>query len=283
MSQNAALGEIGGPLPKTTPTVYGLPSLPISGDAVSPALSKKPLPFILIGGIAGLLLAIGPLAGWRLFHRNVQSTPIQIVRARPVQPPAPVAEVALPAAELVDPPSPVPALSDVKPQAPAPARKPRRMKAATAANPAPPAPAADPKTAQLVSLQSLALGTHAVEMVPDLCPSIFMDAYHRSMRRSLPAGHPQPNLLEATDMIAGDAYTSQLVEPGGRLDRLLQNGSSDEQVIDDFYLAALARPPQPEEKQALLSYTQRHQANRKAALANIEWAVISSREFAYNH
>jgi hypothetical protein len=157
MSQNAALGEIGGPLPKTTPTVYGLPSLPISGDAVSPALSKKPLPFILIGGIAGLLLAIGPLAGWRLFHRNVQSTPIQIVRARPVQPPAPVAEVALPAAELVDPPSPVPALSDVKPQAPAPARKPRRMKAATAANPAPPAPAADPKTAQLVSLQSLAL------------------------------------------------------------------------------------------------------------------------------
>src|SRR5579862_1079052 len=126
------------------------------------------------------------------------------------------------------------------------------------------------------------VGTHAVEMVPDLCPSIFMDAYHRSMRRSLPTGHPQPNLLEATDMIAGDAYTTQLVEPGGRLDRLLKNGSSDEQVIDDFYLAALARPPQPEEKQALLSYMQRHQANRKEALANIEWAVISSREFAYN-
>jgi hypothetical protein len=127
------------------------------------------------------------------------------------------------------------------------------------------------------------IGTHAVEMVPDMCPSIFMDAYHRSMRRSLPAGHPQPNLLEATDMIAGDAYTTKLVEPGGRLDRLLKNGSSDEQVIDDFYLAALARPPQPEEKQSLLSYIQRHQANRKEALANIEWAVISSREFAYNH
>ena len=127
------------------------------------------------------------------------------------------------------------------------------------------------------------VGTHAVEMVPDLCPSVFMDAYHRSMRRSLPAGHPQPNLLEATDMIAGDAYTTKLVEPGGRLDRLLKKGASDEQVIDDFYLAALARPPQPEEKQALLSYMQRRQANRKEALANIEWAVISSREFAYNH
>jgi hypothetical protein len=127
------------------------------------------------------------------------------------------------------------------------------------------------------------VGTHAVEMVPDLCPSVFMDAYHRSMRRSLPAGHLQPNLLEATDLIAGSAYTTKLVEPGGRLDLLLKNGASDAQVIDDFYLAALARPPQPEEKEALLSYMQRRQANRQDALANIEWAVINSREFAYNH
>jgi hypothetical protein len=127
------------------------------------------------------------------------------------------------------------------------------------------------------------IGTHAVEMVPDLCPSIFMDAYHRSMRRSLPAGHAQPNLLEATDMIAGNAYTTKLIEPNGRLDQLLKKGASDEQVIDDFYLAALARTPQPDEKEALLNYMQRRQANRKEALANIEWAVISSREFAYNH
>ena len=126
-------------------------------------------------------------------------------------------------------------------------------------------------------------GTHAVETIPDLCPSVFMDAYHRSMRRSLPAGHPRPNLLEATDMIAGSAYTTKLIESGGRLDLLLKKGASDEQVIDDFYLAALARTPQTEEKEALSSYMQQRQANRKGALANIEWALISSREFAYNH
>jgi hypothetical protein len=126
-------------------------------------------------------------------------------------------------------------------------------------------------------------GTHAVETIPDLCPSVFMDAFHRSMRRSLPAGHPQPNLLEATDMIAGSAYTTKLVEEGGRLDLLLKKDASDEQVIDEFYLAALARAPQTEEKEALLSYLHPRRANRKEALANIEWALISSREFAYNH
>jgi hypothetical protein len=126
-------------------------------------------------------------------------------------------------------------------------------------------------------------GTRAVQMMPELCPSIFMDAYGRSMRKALPTGHPQPNLLEAMDMIAGSAYTSMITEAGGRLDLLLKSGASDEQIIDEFYLAAVARPPLPEEKAALLNFLRQRTSHREEALANLEWAIISSREFAYNH
>src|SRR5205814_5174713 len=44
-------------------------------------------------------------------------------------------------------------------------------------------------------------GARAMQMSPDLCSSNFMDAYGRSMRRSLPADRPQPNLLEALAML----------------------------------------------------------------------------------
>ena len=157
MSRNAALSEIAGVPPEATPTVYAPPSLPVSGDVVSPARSKKPLPFILLGGIAGLLLAISTLAGWYLFHRKAQGAPVSNVPAQPVQPPAPLVEIAAPTLEAVDTPAPAPEQPEVRSKAPAPAKKPHRVKAVTAANPAPAVPAADPKTAELVRLQNLAL------------------------------------------------------------------------------------------------------------------------------
>ena len=46
-------------------------------------------------------------------------------------------------------------------------------------------------------------GSLAVDMIPDVCPSQFMDAFGRSMRKSPPAGHPEPNLLQALHMWAG--------------------------------------------------------------------------------
>jgi hypothetical protein len=126
-------------------------------------------------------------------------------------------------------------------------------------------------------------GMKAVQTMPDICPSIFMDAFGRSSRKALPVGHPTPNLLEAMDMIAGTTYTSQLVQPGGRLDSMLKSGASDSEIIDEFYIAALAREPRPEERASLLSFLNQRSSHRKQALADLEWALISSREFAYNH
>jgi hypothetical protein len=127
------------------------------------------------------------------------------------------------------------------------------------------------------------LGTRAMQMIPDLCPSQFMDAFGRSMRNALPVGPPQPNLLEALDMLAGPAYTSKISQEGGRLDRLLKQGASDEQIMEEFYLAALTRMPTPREKAELLKFLAQWSARRQETLAGLVWAIVSSREFAYNH
>src|SRR5262249_29619785 len=81
------------------------------------------------------------------------------------------------------------------------------------------------------------LGARAMQMMPGLCPSRFMDAFGRSMRNAIPAGAPRVNLLQALHMHAGPTYNSKISQEGGRLDQLMKNDAPDEQVIEEFYLA----------------------------------------------
>jgi hypothetical protein len=127
------------------------------------------------------------------------------------------------------------------------------------------------------------LGTRAMQTIADICPSQFMDDFGRSMRKALPTGPPQPNLLEALHMMTGPAYNAKISREGSRLSGLLKNGASDEQVLDEFYLAALTRFPTPAEKSELLSFLAQRSTRQQETSAGLVWAIINSREFAYNH
>ena len=66
------------------------------------------------------------------------------------------------------------------------------------------------------------------------------------------------------------------------MDRWLQQGTSDAQIIEELYLAGFARFPTPAETTELtklIAQTPR----REQALRDLLWAVVSSREFAENH
>ncbi len=84
-------------------------------------------------------------------------------------------------------------------------------------------------------------------------------------------------------MFAGPAYTSKISEQGGRLDQLLKNGATNDEILDEFYLAALARFPTAREKEKLLDFLNQRSALRRQTLERLVWAIMNSREFAYNH
>ena len=127
------------------------------------------------------------------------------------------------------------------------------------------------------------VGTRAMQTIADICPSQFMDDFGRSTRRALPAGTPQPSLLEALHMMAGPAYNVKISSEGGRLSGLLKKGASDEEILDEFYVAALMRLPTKEEKSELLRFLAQRSSRREETLAGLVWAILNSREFAYNH
>jgi hypothetical protein len=66
------------------------------------------------------------------------------------------------------------------------------------------------------------------------------------------------------------------------LQRLLKAGEPDARIIDEFYLAALSRPPEREESDAIRKLIAGG-ADREAAIKDFVWALLCSREFAENH
>jgi hypothetical protein len=126
-------------------------------------------------------------------------------------------------------------------------------------------------------------GTRAIQLRdPDTFFSRFLELYGRSNRGAIPERNSQPNLGQALHVLAGATYADRLSMPNSRLARLLQSGVPDEKIFEEFYLAALARPPAAGEVQELKTVLAQR-GEREAGLREFVWALISSREFAENH
>src|SRR5579871_131694 len=127
------------------------------------------------------------------------------------------------------------------------------------------------------------LGTRAINLhQSDLYFSRFLDVYGRPNRLSVPERSAKANLSQALDMFAGSTYNEKLAGKGSRLGRLLAAQTPDHKIIEEFYLAALTRPPTREETADLLKLI-REQPSREEGLKDFVWALIASREFAENH
>jgi len=126
-------------------------------------------------------------------------------------------------------------------------------------------------------------GTRAINLKdPDMYYSRFLELYGRPNRGAIPERNARPSLNQALHILAGDTYVERLSAKEGRLGKLLAAGASDAQIFEEFYLAALARLPEPEEL-AELSRILAARGDREAGLREFVWALISSREFAENH
>ena len=126
-------------------------------------------------------------------------------------------------------------------------------------------------------------GTRAIHLIPESSPTHFLDVYGRQpLRETIPVRERQANLGQALHMLAGPTYTSKISQAEGRLDRLLKDDASDEQIIEELYLAALSRFPTDREL-AELGTAIRELPSRRKGMEALVWGLIASREFTYNH
>jgi len=95
-------------------------------------------------------------------------------------------------------------------------------------------------------------------------------------------------------MINASDIRSKLAHPNGRAEQLAKDTRPSEAKIKQLYLLAFAREPRPDELKAALSYLSESRLNaagqplpaQQAAQENWQdllWALISAKEFLFNH
>ncbi|QDU94974.1 DUF1549 domain-containing protein [Lignipirellula cremea] len=127
------------------------------------------------------------------------------------------------------------------------------------------------------------LGVRAVQIPDPGAESYFLSLFGRSERTTACACEREnavtlPQLLHLQN---SDNLLQKMRSPGGRFPQLLQDQPSDAAVIQQLFLATVARPPTPAEQaeiERLLA-----SGERSEALLDLFWALLNSKEFAFNH
>ena len=90
--------------------------------------------------------------------------------------------------------------------------------------------------------------------------------------------------MQSLHISNGDTIRAKLAAKDGKVESDAKDGRPLYRVIEDLYLSSLSRYPTDGELSKLLATIGDVQENnRRVAIEDLYWAVLSSREFLFNH
>jgi hypothetical protein len=93
----------------------------------------------------------------------------------------------------------------------------------------------------------------------------------------------QPSMVQVLHLSNGDTINQKLSAKNNRIDQMLSAKLTNDQILDEAYLAALSRLPTAEERAALLAVLgAAPEAERRMAIEDLYWSILSSKEFLFN-
>jgi hypothetical protein len=92
----------------------------------------------------------------------------------------------------------------------------------------------------------------------------------------------EPALPQRLFLMTDPTLQAKFNDPQGRIQTLLNAKHTDQEMLDELFLATLTRLPNDGERKAFASYLQTV-PNRRVAFADTLWALINTREFILNH
>ncbi|MBN8731997.1 MAG: DUF1549 domain-containing protein [Acidobacteria bacterium] len=142
-------------------------------------------------------------------------------------------------------------------------------------------------------------GTRAMQLPDVRVQSQFLSAFGRPERIICDAGErsQDPSIAQALHVINGDTLNKKLSAPDGYLSLFQKLGLPDARVVEHLTLAAYGRYPTETERATLagaLTAARREAEKpgasqeavrdaRKQALEDMVWAMLTSKEFLFNH
>lgn len=135
-------------------------------------------------------------------------------------------------------------------------------------------------------------GFRALQLPDSQVGSYFLTAFGRPQRnQTCSCERTQDSSIAQTLHVAnGDTLNKKISDERCFITQLIASNASDEEALNTVYLRALARPPHPDEREkalAVLASAPKDAADPKAerrlALEDLTWAILSGKEFLFNH
>jgi hypothetical protein len=94
----------------------------------------------------------------------------------------------------------------------------------------------------------------------------------------------EPSVAQVLHIANGDTLNQKLAAKTNRITNWIESDAAPEQIVEDAYLISLSRIPTPTEKTAFLEVlSHADEKEKRRAIEDALWAVLSSREFLFNH
>jgi hypothetical protein len=136
-------------------------------------------------------------------------------------------------------------------------------------------------------------GMRGMQLPDTAVKSYFLTAFGRPVRAQTRESERTsvPTITQALHIINGETLNNKLRAPDNAIDMLLRLGFTDGQIVDYLYVTSFSRHPSGPESTALtqgLADAEREKVagvddTRRAALVDMAWALLTSKEFMFNH
>ncbi len=128
-------------------------------------------------------------------------------------------------------------------------------------------------------------GTRAIELYDSAVESYFLSTFGRNTREITCECErsDEPSMVQVLHMSNGDTLNPKLQMDKNRISQWLADNVANEQIIAELFLLAFSRQPTDAEQQKLLnSVAEYGDAERRQAIEDLCWSVLTSSEFIFN-
>jgi hypothetical protein len=131
----------------------------------------------------------------------------------------------------------------------------------------------------------LPAGTKATHLpAPDLAKHEFLKIFGQPERQTVCACERtnDSNLGMAIQFFNGPLIYNKLRDPNNRFRKAIAAGKKNDEIIEELYLAAVARKPTPKELEASLAHIAA-KGDQVVGLEDVCWALLNTNEFLFQH
>lgn len=129
-------------------------------------------------------------------------------------------------------------------------------------------------------------GTRALELYDSAVQSYFLKTFGRNDREITCECERsnQPSMIQVLHLANGDAVNDRLASNKSIVEKLLAEKADDARIVEEASLATLSRLPTETEKAGFLAMLgSAGEGDKRAAIEDLFWALMTSREFLFQH